>query len=635
MKKILLFSLALSISLIGFSQKHVYGPETAKTQSAQLLSIDDALNLSNEVALPANTDFWPPTETSAGYTIYDWQTNLSVQNRIKYYANDGTIGLVYTYGLGNSVFTDRGTGYNYFDGDNWVNEVPISGPPDPPLERIENQRCGWPSYDAYGENGEINVAHSGGADGLIISKRDTKGTGEWSESFLVGPSGHEDLLFPRLATGGVDNSILYVVAFTPSSSLGGTPYEGLDGAVLFSKSMDGGETWEIENEILDGLGSGDDHTTFREDSYEIQADGSNVIILVGESWSDLTLLKSSDAGESWDNTIIWDSPYSDWSGEPTDTFYSALGQHSFDVDNNGMVHVVFAINRGLSADGGTNDTFFPGVDGVAYWNENRPTFSDDIHALDPYGHEDSELEDDYSLIGWVQDVNNNGEIEINWSDISAYNCGVTSQPQIEVDDNNVVYVAFTSILEDDPPQEEHPSYRRLWMRASDNYGESWGSFMNLNSDLVHIFHECVYPSMATDSDDHLYLVYQVDGSPGTAVQDDHPYEGNQMAFMKIAKADIPVSIGETSDILTQTDVSQNFPNPFSKSSVVTVMLKEKADLKLKVINLTGQNVYEVNVVNAVSGANKLVIDASGFTSGIYFYTVKAGNSIVTKKMIVE
>ncbi|RLD59232.1 MAG: hypothetical protein DRJ05_06705, partial [Bacteroidetes bacterium] len=132
----------------------------------------------------------------------------------------------------------------------------------------------------------------------------------------------------------------------------------------------------------------------------------------------------------------------------------------------------------------------------------------------------------------------------------------------------------------------------------------------------------------------LYMIYQVDANPGTAVQNDHAYEGNYMSFMKIDKADL-VSIDETSDFLTQTDVSQNFPNPFSKSSVVTVMLKEKADLSLEVINITGQKVYEINVMNAVSGANKLVIDASGFTSGIYFYTVKAGNSSVTKKMIVE
>ena len=631
MKKILLFSLALSISLIGFSQKHVYGPESAKTQTAPLLTIDDALNMSNEVALPANKDFWPPEEIAIGYTLYDWQTNIGMQNRIHFF-DDGTVGAVFTYGVNQPGFDDRGTGYNFFDGESWVNPTG-STPPNPPLGRIETVRVGWPTYAAYGENGEINGAHSA-ADGTVYNKRDTKGTGEWIEFTHPGPSGFEGVIFPRIVTGGEDNSIIYSLAYVRDSGFGGGVYEGLDGSYVFSKSVDGGDSWEIENEVIDGISADDGYVAFSHDACEILAEGDNVYILIGDAWSDLVYLKSTDAGETWEKTLVWDSPYSDWTGGITDTFYCVYGQHSLDVDQNGMAHVAFAINRAVSDDGTTHDSYFPGIDGVGYWNENRPTFSDNINSLNPYGHPDSELVDNYSLIGWAQDINNNGEIDINWSDISSYNCGVSSFPQIEVDENNDIYVAFTSIMEDDPPQEEHPSYRRLWMRVSFSGGDTWEGFHNLTADLTHIFHECVYPSMATDSDDHLYMIYQVDANPGTAVQNDHAYEGNYMSFMKIDKADL-VNINETSDFLTQTDVSQNFPNPFSKSSVVTVMLKEKADLSLEVINITGQKVYEINVMNAVSGANKLVIDASGFTSGIYFYTVKAGNSSVTKKMIVE
>jgi hypothetical protein len=36
-----------------------------------------------------------------------------------------------------------------------------------------------------------------------------------------------------------------------------------------------------------------------------------------------------------------------------------------------------------------------------------------------------------------------------------------------------------------------------------------------------------------------------------------------------------------------------------------------------------------------AGQHKMVIDASELTSGIYFYTVKAGEGRITKKMIVE
>ena len=49
----------------------------------------------------------------------------------------------------------------------------------------------------------------------------------------------------------------------------------------------------------------------------------------------------------------------------------------------------------------------------------------------------------------------------------------------------------------------------------------------------------------------------------------------------------------------------------------------------------GQNVFKVNAGVVQPGMNKITIDATELTPGIYFYTVKAGDSSVTKKMIVE
>ena len=54
-----------------------------------------------------------------------------------------------------------------------------------------------------------------------------------------------------------------------------------------------------------------------------------------------------------------------------------------------------------------------------------------------------------------------------------------------------------------------------------------------------------------------------------------------------------------------------------------------------VTNPAGQNVYKTFIKKAKPGMNKLTIDANGLTPGIYFYTVKAGEAFVTKKMIVE
>ena len=104
------------------------------------------------------------TEEVIGQTRYDLQTNQSVQNRV-YAFPDHTIGAVWTRGIADPGFADRGSGYNYYDGSSWAPA---------PSARIETTKAGWPSYQPYGPNGEIVVTHHNTA-GLIVCKRDAKG----------------------------------------------------------------------------------------------------------------------------------------------------------------------------------------------------------------------------------------------------------------------------------------------------------------------------------------------------------------------------------------------------------------------------------------------------------------------------
>ncbi len=623
MNRVLLLSAIMTLSVLTFAQTKTNVPKYVRNISVERVApTTETMNLSHDV-LPSTSPQEVSEEAIIGTTYYDLQTNTSMQNRLYMYP-DGTAAGVFTFGMDHPNFAnDRGTGYNYYDGTDW-------GPY--PTEKIEDTRCGWPAYAPLGENGEIVVTHSGNVDlGLLFNKRAEKGTGDWTQFTFQGPDGH-DLLWPRMTTGGVDHSVIHLLAITTPEGNGGTPYEGLDGAVLYSRSSDGGATWDIENLLFDELSS-DIYSSWDGDTYEIQAKGDVVAFLIGDSWRDLVLMKSTDGGETFEKTTIWDNLYKDWStGTVTDTFYCADGAKSLTFDNNDMVHVAFGINRALSIDG-TAQSWFPGVDGLGYWNENRPTFSDNKHSLDPYNHPDSELEDNYSLIGWTQDYNGNGEIEILWDNIALYYIGISSQPQIHVDEQNKVFIGYSSVTEtfDDGVQ----TFRHLWMRTSPDLGTTWGDFHHLTSDLIHIFDENVFPSIASYSDDAVYLTWQTDDQPGLAVRgDEDPYGENSIRFMKIYKADV-VGVKETKSILSQTDVSQNFPNPFNENSTVIVNLSEKTDLSLEVINITGQKVYELKTRNGSIGANVLTIDGSNLTSGVYFYTVKAGDSSVTKKMIIE
>jgi hypothetical protein len=82
-------------------------------------------------------------------------------------------------------------------------------------------------------------------------------------------------------------------------------------------------------------------------------------------------------------------------------------------------------------------------------------------------------------------------------------------------------------------------------------------------------------------------------------------------------------------------VGQNMPNPVNGLTKVNVYLQNKGDLSLKVTNLTGQTLMNMEKSNVPPGVSQFVIDASQLASGVYFYTVTQGDQKITKKMVVQ
>ncbi|MBN2173411.1 MAG: T9SS type A sorting domain-containing protein, partial [Bacteroidales bacterium] len=559
-------------------------------------------------------------EEQIGNTLYDNQSNASIPNRIYLY-NDGTIAATWTRSMDDGMFNDRGTGYNYFDGESWD---------DWPDGRIEDIKVHRPSYAPWGENGEIAVTHTSG-DGLYIANRPEKGTGDWQYSEFHGPDGFDYLLWNRVMTSGSDRSRIHLLAMTLPSSHGGTPYLGIDGAILYSLSTDGGNTWDIENEILDGMDAGD-YVGFDADCYTFAEPKDDIVaFVVGGPWYDMFLMKSEDGGESFDQTVIWENPYPLWElGMQADTFYCVDGAMSAVIDNEGMVHVAFGITR-VSADADFS-YWYPVYDGIGYWNESMPEFSGNLNALNPYGHPDSELEEDVTLVGWSQDVNNNGQLDL-MDDIGLYWLGLSSMPQLVMDANENMYLVYSSVTEGF--DNGALNYRHIWTRHYDPNAGGWGEFTDLTADLLHVIDECVYPACAPKTNDYVHLIYQFDQSPGTATWgNQHPYEENLVSYIKIPA--ITTGIEEPEHIITISDVSQNFPNPFKDRTVVNINLKQIVNLNLEIRTVAGQKVYETPVRKSKKGINTIEINAKNLLlPGVYFYTVKAGESSVTRKMIVE
>ncbi len=81
-------------------------------------------------------------------------------------------------------------------------------------------------------------------------------------------------------------------------------------------------------------------------------------------------------------------------------------------------------------------------------------------------------------------------------------------------------------------------------------------------------------------------------------------------------------------------LDQCYPNPFNPSTEFTFMLPKNVDVKLTVYDILGREVDVVLNEFKKAGEYKVKYDASGLSSGVYFYTLNAGSFNDSKKMIL-
>lgn len=630
MKKILLLTTVVLIAMTSFAQKSTVSKK--KRGLSVELTKEGRLNGGANMLMNdfAKANKLIPEETELGTTVYDAQTNQAIENRFHRYS-DGTMGAVWTMGFEDATnFPDRGTAYVYFDGESWSEE---------PSERIESERCGWSSYAPYGENGEIIVSHTGTE--LRFSKRENKGSGEWEHFTLEGPEGH-DLIWPRLITNG---NTIHVVAVTPSEANAGTPYNGMDGALLYSRSTDGGETWVDQNIQLPGTTS-DEYTGIVSDEYIWAKNGNTIALVVSSQWygHDLFMLKTEDDGENWEKTVVWENPYNqviyDDLVTAPDTLAAPDGTLGADIDSEGNVHITFGLIRALKEETGSGSTFsaFPFYEGIIYWNETMDPFEAENQH---YALAFENLVEDETYVGWIPDVDGNGEIDMTLDNLFTYVYSCSTFPTITLDENDNVFLAYATPREDlgDPLK-----YRHIMGRAKIN-GTWFGNpndveQLDLTNDPLHSFDECIIPQMANmiPGDDKVYIIYQRDNIPGIAYgqEPDHEYVTNYYTLMEADLSDFGIITEIETDAEKMSDeVSQNYPNPFSSSSTVEVRLNQQSKLSLEVMNLVGQTLQYSDLGTVNAGTHKLEIDGSRLETGVYFYNVNINDKTITKKMVVN
>ncbi len=619
MKRLFLFAAACCIVMTGFAQLKPASFQKFNNVSEPEPFQHDGTLVGAQQTFPMVSSRSTLEDANIGWSHYDLQSNCSSPPHIYYY-NDGTMGGVFTMSHENSTaFSDRGAGYNYYDGAAW-------GPQ--PSARIEGDRAGWPSYAPVGPTGEIVISHRGSAYPLYVNTRSVKGTGTWTELILQAPVDASGMDWPRMVTNGPDNMYVHLIAVTGPSTLSGWIWNGLDGALIYNRSLDGGVTWDGWQQ-LDGMTSAE-YLRFGGDSYSFaEPVGNTICFTVGSNFMDQFIMKSTDNGDTWTKTIIWDCPWDLWTGpDTTGDFNCVDGNTAVQLDASGKAHVVFGLSE---AHGDTDGSryYYIWRDGLIYWNEDMPELPQD---LDP-----DELIANGNYIGWVQDtmVWYAGETEVAY-----YGGSFSSMPTLATDDDGNVFVMWSGMT--DYRDTDDYMLRHIFARVSNDNGVTWGdSIFDLTGGFLQQWSEFVYPSVSPTSDNNLYIIYQEDDAAGVFVKSigSSTYQGqvaatiNNMLIMTVEK-DIFVGINERQEEVT-FQLSQNYPNPVKDQTTMKLTLAKSADVTVNVYSILGQNVQEVNSGMLHAGNHQLVVDASGLNKGVYFISVKVGDQVQTRKMIVE
>jgi choice-of-anchor B domain-containing protein len=97
----------------------------------------------------------------------------------------------------------------------------------------------------------------------------------------------------------------------------------------------------------------------------------------------------------------------------------------------------------------------------------------------------------------------------------------------------------------------------------------------------------------------------------------------------------PIGIHQTtSEIPAAYRLEQNYPNPFNPTAKINFSLPLSGDVTLSVFDASGKLVETILQGYRLAGSYETEFNASGFASGVYFYTLRAGGFSETKKMVI-
>ena len=223
---------------------------------------------------------------------------------------------------------------------------------------------------------------------------------------------------------------------------------------------------------------------------------------------------------------------------------------------------------------------------------------------------------------------------------------LTDDNRIQLTITNEGNMTFTTWLDTDLEEEEDNNRPNIWARGNDveNDCKTWNPYgdyaptnVTENSDAMWQAYFYLAPKYCfIPEEDHFnipFVYLKID--PTDPLQ---PAIIKYITDFEFTEDDfLPCTAGTDNVISTIQgfNVNGNHPNPFKNETTIKIELYRTEDVELRINSITGQELLEKDFGKLNQGKHDLKLTLNDLSSGIYFYTVKAGNERLTRKMIVD
>ena len=614
------FLFLFSLPTFLFAQQTISRNQAVPMPAQPLPGIVSTTNNNNDVIAQERA-----TQIEIGTTTFDLESAASPGHRVYEDAN-GNIYAGWHFSEESDNFTDRGTGVSMSNGTEW------STP-----ERVEGAvRGGYPILAVSSEGDQYVSSHTN--DGQWHLGFHTKFAGENAWSVGIIPDNTPEnlgMVWGKIAIGGDNEEIIHAIGVT--YGVDNLTYEGMEQHPLYFRSSDKGMTWEVQDVVLPGIDTSN-YLLMGAEEYTIEAKGNTVAIGFFPGWGDAVLLKSTDAGDNWESTTLLDFAIDKYDDSYLYTFEEAGGDFddplfvgdslailstdghaSMVIDNDDNVHVTVG-RMYYSADGIGGRFYFPGTEGLFYWNES-------------YGAENM------TNIALVEDFDMDDSINV--TDIAIYFRSLTGMQTMGVDADNNIYVTYSAFQELYVDSDDEQNFRHVYIIKSTDGGTTWTEpFAVINGEtfeedfLSEV--EGVYPQIPANIGETIHLVYDQDFRPGLSqTGDEDPTETVSIVYVELEKDDFS-AVGISSTINQKKDLQAIVsPNLTTGSVYLEYFPTESTTVEYEVVNALGAQVLKGNTLESVSGYLREEIKMNKLAQGLYYIRMTAENAQKTFKIVKQ